>query len=83
MCAYVIASLGMAEFVNIRCIMLYSFLLEYNARCQDKFLLLADTLSSRQLNNIRSLVRLGSESRIRPSISAQTKFLQHLTNCEH
>lgn len=62
---------------------IYLFYSEYNSRLQDKFLLSADTLTSRQLNTIRSLVRLGSESRIRPEISAQIKHLQYLINCKN
>lgn len=50
---------------------------EYNARCQDKFILLADTLSSRQLNCVRSLVRLGSEPLVRSKIVEQVKHIQY------
>lgn len=56
--------------------------LECDARQQDKFLLSADTLSSRQLNTVKALVRLGSEAKIRPEVSVQTKYLQFLTNCK-
>lgn len=55
---------------------------EYNARQQDKFLFSADTLSSRQLNTVKALVRLGSEAKIRPKVPTQITHLQFLTNCE-
>ena len=55
---------------------------EYNARQQDRFLFSADTLSSRQLNTVKALVRLGSEAKIRPKVSAQIAHLQFLTNCK-
>lgn len=83
-CAYVISSLG--KMYNIIALYffelsLYVSILENNARRQDKFLLSADTLTSRQFNVVRSLVRLGSESRIRPELSVQAKQLQFLLNC--
>ena len=55
---------------------------EYVARTQDKFILLADTLSPRQLNCVRSLVRLGSEPSVRPVLSDQVKQIHYLTSSE-
>jgi len=56
--------------------------IEYIARTQDKFILLADTLSPRQLNCVRSLVRLGSEPSVRPVLSEQVKQINYLTSSE-
>ena len=52
----------------------------YNARNQ--FLFSADTLSSRQLSTVWSLVRLASEALIRPGEPVQAKYLQFFLNCK-
>ena len=61
----------------------YCWPVEYNARRKDKFILLADTLSLRQLNSVRSLVRLGSEAIVRPDLSEQAKQVLYLTKGKH
>ncbi len=50
-----------------------------NARAQDKFLLQAETLSVRQLDTVKSLVRLGSLLTLAPPLSTLAQHMRTLT----
>ncbi|XP_064402875.1 E3 ubiquitin-protein ligase UBR2-like isoform X2 [Halichondria panicea] len=54
--------------------------LERNARALDKFLLQAGTLSTRQMDTVKSLVRLGSLLMLASPLNILAKYVRSLTN---
>jgi len=83
-CAYTIASLGKPVTASTTvCMFNVLIVTERNARANDKFMLQTDTLSTRQIDFIKSLVRLGSMAQISPPVPALAGFLRQLGGGEY